>query len=173
MQNFVSIGDFLTKYSFAEILVFAIIFILAIKEGISLFDWCKARFKRISKKTYEEKRGKEKLEEEIKTVDEEYSSIYERLEKLEELVVMLTESDKEDIKSFITIQHHKFVYDQEWIDDYSMDCLEKRFSVYEREHGNTFVLGLMNEIRALPRHPPEDVVHNYAKTAEYVRKSNE
>ena len=49
--------------------------------------------------------------------------------------------DKEDIKAFITLQHHKFVYEQEWIDDYSMECLEKRFAIYEREHGNSFVLG--------------------------------
>lgn len=173
MPNFLSIGDFLSKYSFVEILVFAIIFILAIKEGISLYDWFNARLKRISKKTYDEKRGKEKLEEEIKTVDDEYIRADSRLEKLEELVTMLTESDKEDIKSFITIQHHKFVYEQQWIDDYSMDCLEKRFAIYKREHGNTFVLGLMNELRTLPRHPPADVVHNYEKTAEYVQKSNE
>ncbi|MGN1155555.1 MAG: hypothetical protein ACI4TK_05225 [Agathobacter sp.] len=172
MKDIISIGDFLSDYSFMELFMFAIIIVLAIKEGISLFDWIKLRFHRVSKKTYEEKRGKEKIEEEFKIVDDEYAEADARLKKLEELVEMLTESDKEDIKAFITAQHHKFVYEQKWIDDYSMDCLEKRFSIYRREHGNTFILGFMDELRTLPKHPPADVVHNYAKTAEYVKKAN-
>lgn len=85
---------------------------------------------------------------------------------------MLIESDKEDIKAFITGQHHYFIYGKGWIDDYSMECLEKRFAIYEREHGNSFVEGLMNEIRALPKRPPADVEHMYTCTAKYIKNTN-
>lgn len=74
--------------------------------------------------------------------------------------------------SYITISHHYFVYLQKWIDDYTLDTLEKRFAVYRQENGNSFVKGLMNEIRALPKQPPEDDLHKYTCTAEYVREAN-
>ena len=180
MKDVISIGEYLSDYTFAEILIFIIIFILAIKEGISLFDWTKARFRKASKKAYEEKREHDKIKEEIedlnnekKVFDKEFQDADTRFKKIESSIEMLIESDKEDIKSFITLQHHKFVYEQEWIDDYSMECLEKRYAIYEREHGNSFVLGLMNELRALPKCPPREVEHRYVGTAEYIKKANE
>lgn len=183
MKDIISIGDFLSDYSFVEILVLIMIFILAVKESISLFDWAKARFRKASNKAYEEKREHDKIEEEIEDlnkfyderqrIDGNFERVDKKFEAMAAKIEMLIESDKEDIKSFITNQHHKFVYEQEWIDDYSMECLEKRYAIYEREHGNSFVLGLMNELRALPKRPPQDVEHRYVGTAEYVKKANE
>ena len=183
MKDIISIGDFLSEYSFAEFLVFALIFILAIKEGFNFFDWVKARFRKATNKALEEKEEHDKIEEEIEdlnkfyeekaVVDRGFADADKRFKKIEESIEMLIESDKEDIKSFITLQHHKFVYEQEWIDDYSMECLEKRFAIYEREHGNSFVLGLMNELRALPKRPPREVENRYIGTAEYIKKANE
>lgn len=180
MKDIVSIGDFLSEYSFAEFLVFALIFILAIKEGINFIDWAKTKFRKATNKALEEKEEHDKIEEEIKDLnsekevfDKEFKEADDRFKKIEDSIEMLIESDKEDIKAFITLQHHKFVYEQEWIDDYSMECLEKRFAIYEREHGNSFVLGLMNELRALPKRPPREVEHRYIGTAEYIKKANE
>lgn len=180
MKDIISIGDFLSEYSFAEFLVFALIFILAIKEGINFIDWVKTKFRKATNKALEEKEEHDKIEEEIKDLnsekevfDKEFKEADDRFKKIEDSIEMLIESDKEDIKAFITLQHHKFVYEQEWIDDYSMECLEKRFAIYEREHGNSFVLGLMNELRALPKRPPREVEHRYIGTAEYIKKANE
>ena len=183
MKDIISIGDFLSKYSFAEFLVFALIFVLAFKEGVNFIDWIKARFRKATNKALEEKEEHDKIEEEIEdlnkfydekaVVDKGFADADKRFKKIEESIEMLIESDKEDIKSFITLQHHKFVYEQEWIDDYSMECLEKRFAIYEREPGKSFVLGLMNELRALPKRPPREVEHRYVGTAEYIKKANE
>ena len=182
MKDIISIGDFLSKYSFAEVLVFALIFILAIKEGINFIDWIKSRFSKVTNKALAEQKERDKIEEEIEdlnkfydekeVVDKGFAEAESRFKKIEESIEMLIESDKEDIKAFITLQHHKFVYEQEWIDDYSMECLEKRFAIYEREHGNSFVLGFMNELRALPKRPPREVEHRYIGTAEYIKKAN-
>ena len=64
--------------------------------------------------------------------------------------------DKDDIKAWITQQHHYFCYELKCIDDFSLDCIEKRFKHYQDENGNSFVENLMNELRTLPKQPPID-----------------
>ena len=73
------------------------------------------------------------------------------LNKLNAQVEILTESDKDDIKAYITREYHYFVEKVGWIDDYSMDCLEKRYAHYVKYRGNTFVAELMQQLRKLPR----------------------
>ena len=58
---------------------------------------------------------------------------------------------KDDIKAWITEKHHYFCYKVGHIDDYNLDCIEKRYSHYRHEGGNSFVDDLMKEIRALPK----------------------
>ena len=79
--------------------------------------------------------------------------IEKTLEDLSNKINMLIESDKDDIKSFITREHHRFCYQVGWIDDFSLDCIEKRYKHYTDEGGNTFIPGLMEELRALPKSP--------------------
>ena len=70
---------------------------------------------------------------------------------IKKAINLLTESDKDDIKAWITEKHHYFCYQIGWIDDYSLDCIEKRYGHYKDEGGNTFIDELMEEIRALPK----------------------
>ena len=49
-----------------------------------------------------------------------------------------------------------------------MECIEKRFAIYEKEHGNSFVKGLMYELRALPKRPPDNMANKYDSTAKFV-----
>ena len=168
----------LTKYSLSDILIFIVLLFFAVKELVNISDWIRDRIKKATDKDLKAKKEHEELQEEIddlnkfygekKIIDETFEKFNKTIYKMNDKIQMLIESDKEDIKSFITNQHHFFVYQQEWIDDYSMECLEKRFAIYEKEHGNSFVLGLMNEIRALPKRPPEEIEHRYACTAKYV-----
>jgi hypothetical protein len=64
---------------------------------------------------------------------------------------MLIDSDKDDIKAFITREHHYFCYQKGWVDDYSLDCVERRYAHYEQEGGNSFVEDLMKDLRKLPK----------------------
>ena len=77
------------------------------------------------------------------------------LEDINKSIHLLISSDRDDIKAFITKEHHYFCYDKGWIDDYSLDCLEHRFQHYQEEEGNSFIEGLMKELRALPKTDPE------------------
>ena len=169
--------DLFTTYSLSEIVVFVIILALAIKGMVTFFDWGKGRVDQVYDKEYQEKEDREKFAEDIKDLNEEKVKINETFDKINDTfktinqqIGMLIESDKEAIKSYIVKEHHFFVYEQGWIDDYSLECLERRFSVYEQEHGNSFVKGLVNEIRELPKQPPENERDKYENTAEHVKK---
>ena len=78
------------------------------------------------------------------------------LNDLSAKIDMLIDSDKDDIKSYITREHHYFCYQVGWIDDFSLDCLERRYEHYADEGGNSFIEGFMNELRALPKQSPQE-----------------
>lgn len=166
--------ELLTKYTITDILVFLVIIALAVKEAVTFLDWLKNKVRSVYDKDVHDKEEHEKIEDQIedlnkfyqekKVVDDGFARIDQCFKEINDAIAMLIESDKEDIKAFITRQHHYFVYEQGWIDDYSMDCLEKRFAIYEKEHGNSFVLGLMTALRELPRCPPSEMRKKYAET---------
>lgn len=79
----------------------------------------------------------------------------ERLDKQQEILTLLTDSDRDDIKSWIVQQYHRFYEEKGWIDDFSMDSLEKRYACYRQEGGNSYITGMMEQLRTLPRHPLE------------------
>lgn len=155
--------ELLTQYSLSKILIFLIFIILAIKEGIILFDFFKGKITDIYHKVRNKennatnldsqinniKSDKEKMQEDIDNIKEQMSDIMNKIQ-------MLIESDRDDIKSDIVEKHHYFCYEIKWIDDYSLDCLEKRFTHYKAEGGNSFIKDLMNEIRSLPKQPPQE-----------------
>ena len=68
----------------------------------------------------------------------------------------MTVSDMHDIKQSIVKDYHFFVEQQGGIDDFSLDTLELRFNDYKAEGGNSYIAGLMAEIRQLPKHPPKN-----------------
>ena len=162
------------SYSVSEIIIFFIIFCLAIKELVTFYDWGKTRIQQGYNKNLQQKEKEDdvqsKLAEMNKTfaqkegcfaekkqeINNGFKSLEEEIKQLADNVNLLISSDKDDIKSHITEKHHYFCYEKKWIDDYSLDCLEKRFGHYKAEGGNSFILDLMNEIRALPKQPPQE-----------------
>ena len=151
--------ELLSTYSLAQILIFPIVFAGAIKGFVTFYDWAIDRLRKIFNKENKVEAERKKIYEMIAKDEKHLSELYEYQQFIKEKITdfekhlnLLIDSDRNDIKSFITAQHHKFV-EQGWIDDYSMDCLEKRFQIYEKENGNSFVLSLMRELRKLPKYP--------------------
>ena len=152
--------ELLKQYSLSDILIFIIIFALAIKSTVTFFDCAIERFQKIFNKQHTELNKKEQLERRLdhgsqimNQLQTNQKVIEKTLEDLSNKINMLIESDKDDIKSFITREHHRFCYQVGWIDDFSLDCIEKRYKHYTDEGGNTFIPGLMEELRALPKSP--------------------
>lgn len=151
--------DLLTKYEVQDILIFIVILALAIKGLISFYDWASARLDL----TYEKKN---KLDEQLKYYEtqlknqekltqeliENNKQIFSELKGLKGAIQRLTDSDRDDIRLCITEKFH-ICTERNWVDDYTLSCLEKRFSCYQAEGGNSFVEGMMEALRALPRRP--------------------
>lgn len=155
--------ELLNNYSVSEILTFLIIFALALKSVVSFWDWGISRIKQVFNKETSKQKEKDLIQERLDKGNSNFEVLFdsqtkqnEKIEKLMDMMNTLIESDKDDIKSFITREHHYFCYQKGWIDDYSLDCIEKRYRHYIKEGGNSFTKGLMEEIRKLPKCPPEE-----------------
>lgn len=152
----------LKAYSLQDILIFMVLLAIAIKGAISFFDWTKERLGRVYKKEYAETKTQEdldaKLQQEsvaIQKLEKNQAEMMTAMEELSNKIDALIDSDKDDIKSFLVKEHHYFCYQRGWIDDYSLDCCEKRYKHYVQEGGNSFIEDMMNEIRNLPKQPPQ------------------
>lgn len=148
--------ELLARFELTDIIIMLTLLIVGAEKLIKAIDGLRARFR----KSYDEEHTlKEEVEdlnkfyEEKKVVDEGFAKVNARIDAIVDLVNVLVESDKERIKAHITERHHFFVQERKWIDYHSMDCLEHIFTIYKREHGNSFVEDLMNDLRQLPKMP--------------------
>lgn len=151
-------GELLAKYTATEIIVFIVLLAIAIKEVVTFIDWAHSRLR----KTFDKEDEHEEIKEQLNTVVNRLNDIEThfntmisenrvKYSEMQQSIDLLIASDKDDIKAWITAQHHLFVYEYKCIDDYSLDCIEKRFAHYRDEGGNSFIELLMSEIRALPK----------------------
>lgn len=147
-------AELITNYSWSEIILFVIAFAAAIKGVVTFWDWGKDRLRKVYDKEDKIEEIKSLIVENIKQMNE-FSDIQAQtineIQHLKENITNLTASDKDDIKAWITEKHHHFCYDIKYIDDYSLDCIEKRYAHYVDEGGNSFISKLMEEIRNLPK----------------------
>lgn len=157
------IKELLTQYSPAMIIICCILILAAVKSVIEYKEWAQKKLDEGYNKRRAEEESRESTIDIIEKQDKQLQTLGDNIEKLScavdrlaEKVELLTESDKDDIKAFITREYHYFCEQKKWIDDYSMDCIEKRFEHYQKEGGNSFVETLMEQLRALPRTAPKD-----------------
>ena len=164
--------ELLTTYDLKEILVFLVLLAAAFRAMSSFLDWYREKRKKftldemkpeeLEKKIKQETENRQKEIKELELKREkdnqelrsQISGIATQVSNLSGKIDLLIESDKDDIKAFITREYHYFCEQKGWIDDYSMDCIERRYNHYLEEKGNSFIAQLMEAIRALPRKKP-------------------
>jgi hypothetical protein len=122
---------------------------------IYFYDWATERLKKAFSKETQRDKEKEVLEERLvygadkmRALDKQQKQTNEQLKAIHKQLEMLISSDKDDIKADLTKDHHYFCYKKKWIDDYSLDCMQKRFERYVEEGGNSFIEKLMDEVKA-------------------------
>ena len=150
--------NLLKQYSVQDILIFIVILAIAIKGCISFFDWAYARIKqhfdKDNTKINKEKQTHLAIEAHTKSINaliKAQEQNIKQFDTLQKSIEMLIESDKDDIKSWLVEKHHYFCYEKGYIDDYSLDCMERRYRHYADEGGNSYAATLMAEVRALPK----------------------
>lgn len=153
--------ELLSKYSLTEIIIFVVLFSLAVKGLITFYDFIVERINKVLGKKIKKEKEKSEIEERLDGLENKISELNADHEMYKESIAnicdkinLLISSDKDDIKSFITEKHHYFCYEKGWIDNYSLDCIEHRYEHYVSEGGNSFVHTLMEELRALPKENP-------------------
>ncbi len=133
--------ELLQNFSLSNILIFTVLLILALKASISMYDWFTERGINLFKKKYTKPKELENcIHELVATV-----------EKLNNKVDVLMDSDKDDIKAFIVREHHYFCYQIGEIDYQSLQVIERRYTHYKDQGGNSYVQDLMQDLRALPK----------------------
>lgn len=157
-----SSASVLKDFPISEILLCIVGVLVLAKWIIEYFDWGHKKTKDKYDQEAERKKNIEDINEKLNQNSEDIKMLIEmqkqQNEKIEQQnlrIELLIDSDKDDIKAFITEKYHYFVEVKGWIDDYSLDCLERRFQHYKDENGNSFVADLMSEIKRLPKHPPQ------------------
>ena len=143
--------DLLTNYSLEQIIMFVVILALALKGLIDFYDWAKKRFNTITTKEHLKLNEKASIKEDIDKLYQIQVTQNESIDKLTQSVNLLLRSDKDEIKAWITEKHHYFCYEAKYINDYSLDCIERRYAHYIAEGGNSFVADLMSDLRSLKK----------------------
>lgn len=172
--------EFFTTYSLGDIIFFSIALAATLKSFFTFWDWGYAKIQSKFKKDFNKEKAEEELQKQlaniasqmekirtghqqdkeeivnqIKNINLQHSldrqELIQKLDETKETVRILLESDKDDIKSWITEKHHYFCYEKKVIDDYSLDGIEKRYQHYVDEGGNSYAETLMKDIRALPK----------------------
>lgn len=143
--------NLLSTYSLEQILVFIIMLSLAIKGGVDFYDWVKKRFNTTIIDRENQNKKKEEITENIDKLFEMQKEQSAAIDKLTKSVDLLLRSDRDDIKAWITQQHHHYCYELKYIDDFSLDCIEKRYTHYKAEGGNSFIEDLMTDLRSLKK----------------------
>ena len=73
------------------------------------------------------------------------------LSNLKSQISTLTERTQDSTRAYLIDKHHHFCYQIQGIDDMSLQDMERRFMYYKAAGGDTFIDGLMEEVRSLPR----------------------
>ena len=162
--------ELLNTYSVSEILIFAMMLFVAIKGVTDAYDWVKGKISKVTDRELQKRKKDKDIEIRFDVNSNDIQKILKHLEdsdkKMETLtksVQMLIDSDKDDIKAWITEQHHYFCYKLKAIDDYRLDTVEKRYSHYVAEGGNSFIETLMEEISRLPKISVTETVNKDSK----------
>lgn len=149
--------DLLSNYSVEQILLFIVLLAAAIKGVVSWVDWARGRGEKVIEKRKKQDTLQESVNALIKAQENMKNDINscqmqlkETINDIKSTVNILKESDKDDIKAWITEKHDYFVYQIGYIDNFSLQCIEARYKHYKDEDGNTFIDGFMDEIRKLP-----------------------
>lgn len=145
----------LDAFSPSQLVIFIILLAIAFKEVVTFVLWFKDLItKRDNTKEIETEERKKNIER-LDNVENTVNELKENFNEMKDDVKLLIASDKDDIKADLTKNHHYFCYRLKWIDDYSLDCMERRYEHYKDEKGNSFIDQLMNEVRALPKKPAD------------------
>lgn len=147
-----------SQYSMEGILVLCILMLVAFKFISELIDFAYNKLKcYFNKETQKEdwkksiSEGLQELNAQLSSVNQEMFQVTSRLEGVEKNLKLTEERLQENTRSYLIDAHHRFVYQEKAIDDLNLQSMERRYVYYKAAGGNSFIDGLMKEVRQLPK----------------------
>lgn len=157
-----AVEEILTQYSIESIILLIIVLLVALKFVSELWEWLfnkvKKHFNIQTEKQQQDEKDRQnlilledKVNENAEATKKQYNDVMDKLDELLDKQQRTTERLQENTRSYIIDKHHYFCYQIKAIDDMNLQSLERRYMYYKAEGGNSFIDGLMEQIRQLPR----------------------
>lgn len=153
-----ALSQLMSQYSFGAIVMLIVTLAVAFKFLSELLEYCYDKLKGFfNHQTLKDKKHSEIIESiallqaDIKNLSQEISNQSNDIKALQEHEKLTLERLQENSRSYIIDKHHYFCYEIKAIDDLNLESLERRYLYYKAAGGNSFIDGLMEEIRDLPR----------------------
>lgn len=147
-----------SQYSIESIFLIIVMLGVAIKFIGELIEWFYTKIRKHFNHQTEKDKEHSEITEGISSVDSKVSQLLNsvgdltnRVKTLEEQGAITTERLQENSRSYIIDKHHYFCYEVKAIDDLNLQSLERRYLYYKAAGGNSYIDGLMEEIRDLPK----------------------
>lgn len=134
--------QFFQQYTIEVTIIFLFMFGTALKQGYELVQYFRNKTVDHVDKIREQE---ETLEQVINNMQQQQKQLQSITDKIDELLV----SDKDSIKSWIVMLYKQYKKDPSGLDSMQMDLLERRFSHYKKEGGNSYIDNLMQELREI------------------------
>ena len=166
------IEQLLSQYSIETLVILVALLGFSIKAMSELWEWFYNKFKEhFSFRTQRDQDHQQLIEQikelsnGIKATQEEVQILENNMTRFSDQMKITTERLQENSRNYIIDKHHYFCYQVKAIDDLSLQSLERRFLYYKAAGGNSFIDGLMEEIRELPRlnFQNEQLLHDIAR----------
>lgn len=158
-----TIVDLFTQYSIETIILFIVILAFSLKALGELWEWFYTKFHKHfnfeNQKDQDHKeilKGISEIKEQISAIQGDIGKLDTRVKSLEIQSELTCERLQENSRAYIIDKHHMYCYEIRAIDDLNLQSLERRYLYYKAAGGNSFIDGLMEEIRSLPRINPQD-----------------
>lgn len=147
-----------THLSTEEVVVLIVVMVLAVKAVWSAIEWIWDKIKNKLDIENAQEQWEEKVSNQLETLDSKIDKLeiqnqktHEEQDKMHDQLKLVQERLQENTRSYLIDAHHKFCYQIKSIDDINLQSIERRYLYYKAAGGNSFIDGLMDEIRALPR----------------------
>lgn len=161
-----------SQYSIEALILLIVMLGFSIKVISELWEWFYNKFKdHFSFRTQRDQDHQQLISEikelssEIKSTKKEIQFLKQDMNQFSKEMKITTERLQENTRNYIIDKHHYFCFKIKAIDDLSLQSLERRFLYYKAAGGNSFIDGLMEEIRKLPRlsFQNEELLHDIAR----------
>lgn len=135
-------AELLAKYSVEQIIIFIGLLFVAFKEVCDMFDYIKQKGLLWFKAEQKQEQNDNVLQQ-----------LVDKIDNIDNQIKILMESDRDDIKSWL-VEKYNFYKENPTrpISHHTMDTIEKRYSHYKDEGGNSYIDNtIMPELRRMAK----------------------